>query len=535
MRGRRTAAAGVATAALLAGAAVAAAPPAAGAAPEEAGGGVGVVAQGAGGRAGADGPGRFHGQAIDWHRCRTGPDDAEGGLLDEAKAQCAEVTVPLDHRRPEGRTIKVAMSRLKAADPARRRGVLLYNPGGPGVPAMSLVLQVKRAAPEVAAHYDLIGMDPRFVGRSTPFDCGWPVPAVGSAGPDRRGFDRTAALAKDLAARCAVHRDVLPHASTRDTARDMDVIRAALGEPRLSYLGSSYGTQLGMVYLQLFPGRADRVVLDSAMNPDLFGPDLTRTQGPAVAAMMEDWAAWAARRHDRYRLGSTAAGVMATVRRIDRAAARAPLRVGRHRVDARVLPMILFNVTAGDGPEAYGSFAADVRVLSEAARGAEVTPTPVLEQVLTGLAAPDAGGAASVQTAILCADRAASRDPEAYYRDIRAHRAAEPLFGALTRNLTPCSFWPTAPAEPPVRVRNDVPVLMVGATGDPGAPYAGQRAAHRALTGSRLVTLRGAFRHTVYGGLFAPRNACVDAAVDRYLIQGVMPARDAVCSDAPAG
>ncbi|WP_449064448.1 alpha/beta hydrolase [Planomonospora algeriensis] len=76
---------------------------------------------------------------------------------------------------------------------------------------------------------------------------------------------------------------------------------------------------------------------------------------------------------------------------------------------------------------------------------------------------------------------------------------------------------------------------MVGATGDPGAVYAGQRAAHRALTGSRLVTLRGAFRHTVYGGLFAPRNACVDAAVDRYLVRGVLPARDTVCPEPPAG
>ncbi|MFD0889320.1 alpha/beta fold hydrolase, partial [Streptosporangium algeriense] len=228
-----------------------------------------------------DGLAGFHNQRIDWHRCQNGPDDEAGRELDAAKAQCAEITVPLDYGRPDGRTIKVAMSRLKATDPAHRRGTLLYNPGGPGVPVTYLALMVKKAVPEVAARYDLIGMDPRFVGRSTPLNCGWPTPIVGSAGPDRRSFDRTTALARDLASRCAAQRDVLPYVSTRDTARDMDVVRAALGERKLSYLGSSYGTYLGAVYLQLFPGRADRVVLDSAVDVDRYGPDLARHQGPA--------------------------------------------------------------------------------------------------------------------------------------------------------------------------------------------------------------------------------------------------------------
>ncbi|GII00878.1 alpha/beta hydrolase [Planobispora takensis] len=528
------AAAGVAVAALT-GATVSGAPASAGTAHRY---GVPAVAGAARGdgvpaAAGDRGLERFLEQEITWHRCRTGPDDAAGKELDEAKARCAEVTVPLDYGRPDGRTVTVAVSRLKAADSGRRRGTLLYNPGGPGVPAMSLVLQVKRAAPAVAARYDLIGMDPRFVGRSTPLNCRWPTGVVGSAGPDRRTFERSAAVARDLASRCAAHRDVLPHISTRNTARDMDVIRAALGEQRISYLGSSYGTYLGAVYLQLFPRRADRVVLDSVLDPARYGPGLTRTQGPALNALLRDWAAWTAARHGRYGLGATTAEVLATVNRINRAAGRAPLRVGRHRVDSRLLPMALFHITAGDSPQVYAGFAADVRVLREAARGRAVTPTPTLEAVLEGLSAPD-DGTAAVQTAIMCADRAASRDPRVHYRDIRAHRADEPLFGPLTRNLTPCSFWPVSPAEPPTEVRNDVPLLMVGATGDPGAVYRGQLAAHRALTGSRMVTLRGAFRHTVYGGLFSPRDACIDRFVDRYLVGGVLPAADASCPGGPS-
>ncbi|MET8544104.1 alpha/beta hydrolase [Kitasatospora sp. NPDC004799] len=506
--------------------------PAAAAAPPSAGDGAGAR-NAAGGAA-------YPGDAADplaalrrrqpvWHPCRTGPEDTAGADLDAAGARCTEVTVPLDYRHPDGRTLGVALSRLPATDAAHRLGTLFYNPGGPGVPARHLALALSRAAPALAARYDIVGMDPRFVGASTPLDCGWPAAGPGSAGPTRATFDRSAELAKDLAARCAPYHAVLPHVSTRNTARDMDLVRAVLGEPTIAYLGSSYGSYLGEVYLQLFPERVGRAVLDAPLDPDRFGPDLTATQGPAMDAALTAWAGWAARHDDRHHLGTSTAEVLTAVERVRLAAGRAPLTVGTHRVDARALPQVLWTVAAGDDTAAYTEFAALVRVLLDAAEGRTAEPTALLEAVLAGLEAPDAGGAAAVQTAIMCADRAASRDPLAYYRDVQAHRTDEPLFGPLTRNLTPCTFWPAQPAEPPTRVRNAVPVLLVGADGDPAATRSGQLSAHDALAGSRLVTLRGAFRHTVYAGLFAPRDACVDAAVDHYLLDGVLPAADADC------
>ncbi|MFJ4094004.1 alpha/beta hydrolase [Kitasatospora sp. NPDC089913] len=471
----------------------------------------------------------LRGQQPPWHPCASGPDDADGADLDAAGARCTGITVPLDYRHPGGRTLSIAVSRLPATDPAHRLGTLFYNPGGPGVPARALSLALRRAAPDLGARYDIVAMDPRFVGASSPLDCGWPTSGPGAAGPDRLGFDRSAEIAKDLAARCAPYRALLPHASTRNTARDLDLVRAVLGEPTIAYLGSSYGSYLGEVYLQLFPDRVGRAVFDAAMDPDRFGPDLTATQGPAMAAALTAWAAWAAGHDDRHHLGTTTAEVLASVERVRLAAERAPLAVGAHRVDARALPQVLWTVSGGDDSNAYEEFSALARVLLDAAEGRPARPTELLEAVLTGLASPDTGGSAAVQTAIMCADRAVPRDPLGYYRDIEAHRADEPLFGPLTRNLTPCTFWPAGPAEAPTRVRNAVPVLLVGADGDPAATYPGQLSAHRALTGSRLVTLRGAFRHTVYAGMFAPRDACVDAAVDRYLLDGVMPAQDTDC------
>ena len=125
-------------------------------------------------------------------------------------------------------------------------------------------LSVGTAMGKVAGKYDLIGMDPWFVGRSTPLDCGWDIgSAVFSAGHDRAAYKRSVALQHDLAQRCRrTNGDVLPCVTTRNTARGMDVVRAALGAKRISYLGYSYGSYLGEVYAQLFPGRTDRVVLD---------------------------------------------------------------------------------------------------------------------------------------------------------------------------------------------------------------------------------------------------------------------------------
>jgi TAP-like protein len=229
-------------------------------------------------------------------------------------------------------------------------------------------------------------------------------------------------------------------------------------------------------------------------------------------------------RHLRPRATPTRA--LATVNAIVAAAEDHPLRVGPYEVDDQTVPYLLFTGSGDDRPAARAEFASTVRTLNEAAHRRPADPGPELDGpltfVLTSAGSPLAGPAA----AIICGDRAAPRDPDTYWNDVQRSRARHPLFGPLKNNIWPCAFWPAHPREPLTRVGNPTPALIVSATDDTATNYAGGKAMHRALTGSRLVTLRGTTAHGIYGEY---GNACVDAEVNAYLATGTLPATDPTC------
>ncbi|MFH9419268.1 alpha/beta hydrolase [Streptomyces sp. NPDC017529] len=477
----------------------------------------------------ATGLDRYYRQHLDWGSCVQGPDDTTGRDLEKAGVQCADVTVPLDYAAPLGRTITVAISRLKATDTRHRIGAILLNNGGPGSTALESPPEIRQAMKDVGPRYDIVGFDPRFVGRSTPLDCGWPVGTnILSAGLGRTSFERQAAFQKDLADKCrATNASVLPHISTRNTARDMDVIRGALGERKISYLGYSYGSYLGTVYTQLFPGRSDRMVLDGAIAPHHYSPRLLQYALRENEQALSAWADWAARRNGTYGLGRTRAEVLAGIDRIVAAAARHPLTVGTgqesFRLDDTQVPFLVFVALADDTDPARAEFGEQLAVLRKAAAGQPTRLSPqfaaLLRLVLTG------GLPGAAQSAFLCGDKAAPRDPERYWRDIQQSRAKHRLLGPLVNNIGPCAFW-DRPREEPTQVRHDASALIVAATGDPRTTYRSSRDLHGLLPGSRLLTLKGAKRHGIYG---AYGNACVDAKVNRYLATGELPAGDETC------
>ncbi len=191
---------------------------------------------------------RFTNQKPAWHRCDTSL---------PAAYQCATIKVPLDYSRPGSRTVKLAVSRIRTSVPGRRHGAILFNPGGPGGEGLDMPLMMKDTMPEkVREQYDLIGFDPRGVGRSSPLTCGLTATEENIEHPYKREtFSRDVKWARSVAAKCrARNGDRLPYFTTRNTARDMDVLRAVLGERKISYLGYSYGTYLAPSTRRCSPG-----------------------------------------------------------------------------------------------------------------------------------------------------------------------------------------------------------------------------------------------------------------------------------------
>lgn len=207
---------------------------------------------------------RFYAQPVVWEECR---DDME----------CATLQVPLDYGNPDGATIELALLRSPATDPSRRVGSLVVNPGGPGASGIDYAAAASLVVnPDVRARYDVVGFDPRGVGDSTPLDCVDDAQldesfSSSDASPDTPAeVDDLLAGSAELRSGCEQRSgDLLPHVGTQDVARDLDVLRAVLGDERLTYLGKSYGTSIGTEYARQFPARSGRLVLDGAIDPTL--------------------------------------------------------------------------------------------------------------------------------------------------------------------------------------------------------------------------------------------------------------------------
>ncbi|MCD9140962.1 alpha/beta hydrolase [Streptomyces albireticuli] len=453
------------------------------------------------------------------------PCDAES----PAALRCATVEVPLDYGDPGGKRIKVAISRLKATGTKERRGVLLFNPGGPGGPGLKMPAELEGSlSGEVKRRYDLIGFDPRGIGRSTPVGCGLTPGELTVERPyNASTFARDVEWARTVADKCRIRNgDALAHLTTRDTARDMDVIRAVLGEKKLSYMGFSYGTYLGAVYTQMFPERTDRFVLDSATDPARYGRGLFRQIAEGTEPAFARWTRWTAERHSTYGLGDTPAGVRATFWKLVARADRTPVAYeGRSLTgdDIRAERHVFFRV------EKAATWVAGLRKAAENGEKAPSgTPGRAPDRPVPAASAADPTPENEIAGlwAVLCADTSRSwpRDPERYRRDAVRDKARYPLYGDLASGIKPCAFWKPG-SEPPTTVNNHVKALILQNEWDPQTPLAAARGMHRALRGSRMVTVAGGEGHGVHG-----TNSCADRSAAVYLTTGRLPDEDLTCA-----
>ncbi|WP_406287016.1 alpha/beta hydrolase [Embleya sp. NBC_00896] len=432
--------------------------------------------------------------------------------LDDPGLRCGTLEVPLDHARPDGPTTTLGVSRAQASGTGPRLGTIVVNPGGPGGGGMWLAGMVWRALPEhIRQRYDVVGVDPRGNHHSDPISCvdasfakaPGPDPVPGDAQAEQRLVDRARAYARGCAERAG---DLLPHLGTLENAHDLDAVRAALGEPRLDFIGWSYGTYLGAVYGQLFPERVGRMILDSVVDPR---PD----QVWYGANLRQDVAF-----QSRWRDFTAAVGPD-----IEDVFARTLAGVRARPAGDVVGPAELFDLATRTlyNSRAWNEFAGVLRAYDRgdaAALAARYTPPT----------AQDANGTA-IYTAVECHDGPWPRDWGVWDRDAKALARTAPLVTWSNTWLNaPCAFWPV-PARAPLAIDgHDLPpVLLIQGTRDPATPAAGASALHAALPSSHLITVQDEGDHGILA--FQP-NDCVLKAAAAYLADGTLPAgRDSTC------
>lgn len=459
-----------------------------------------------------EGQERFYSQRLEWEEC-------------EGSFECATLTVPVDYAEPEGATIDIAL--LRAAASGTAQGSLVVNPGGPGG---SGVDYAKMAAMVVGADvrevYDVVGFDPRGVGRSAPITCfdDDQLDELLAADPSPDDEAEEAAgdeLLERFAAACEqAAPDLIGHVSTVEAAKDMDVLRSALGDEKLTYLGASYGTFLGATYAALFPDNVGRLVLDGAISPELTGLEMGLGQAEgferATRAYVED---------------CVAGGDCPLGGDVETAMARIPAFLDE--LDANPLPV--GSDAAGSLSEGWGLYGIIVAMYDQ-------TAWPILSQAFDKAFAGDGtmlmflanlyasrssdgsyeGNGMQAIYAVNCLDRPAEEggedlDSEAVRRQFEE---VAPTWGRYLAGDGACEFWPAKATETidDYSAKGAAPIVVIGTTRDPATPYEWAQALAEVLDSGVLLTFDGD-GHTAYGR----SNDCIDDAVDAYLVEGTVP------------
>jgi pimeloyl-ACP methyl ester carboxylesterase len=459
---------------------------------------------------------------LTWKKC---------GTTDYPTLQCASLKVPLDHAKPRGKQITLALSRVKHTA-TKFQGPLLVNPGGPGGSGLTLAGFVASSLPKaVAAQYDVIGFDPRGVGASKPaLDCkpGYFDPVRPNSVPSTPAIEKAnLARAKSFAAACGKkYASVLPYINTVQAVRDMDSIRKALGAKKINYFGYSYGTYLGAVYAKLYPNRVRRLVLDSIVDPTGVWYDDNLAQDYAFNDRHRALMAWIARHDSTYRLGTDPEKIEAKWYAMRAALAKKPAdgKVGASELEDTFIPGGYYNGYWPDLAEAFAAYVNDKNA------------DPLVE-AYENFAAVDASGdnGYSVYTSVQCRDASWPRDWDQWRKDNWAVYEKAPF---MTWNNAwynaPCAFWP-AKSLKPVNVANGKlpPALLFQATNDAATPYEGGVTVHRLLARSSLVVEQGGGNH----GITLSGNTCLDKYLAAYLTDGKVPRghgeADAVCQALP--
>jgi pimeloyl-ACP methyl ester carboxylesterase len=459
----------------------------------------------------------FYDQTLDWRDC--------DGF------DCASIEVPLDYTNPEARSIELQLVRRRANQRADRVGTLLVNPGGPGVSGIGYARNADFFFNEpILDAYDIVGWDPRGVGASTSVECFDNAETdeylAADGTPDSRAEIRQLTTLQENFTRACESESgrLLPHIGTFDSARDMDVLREALGEGRTDYFGASYGTELGATYAELFPERVGRMVLDGALDPSVSSRQLAVGQlrgfQRATSAFIDDCVS-----REGCPVGPTAADAEQQIIDLLAFVDASPLPTGSDRDLTEAL------ATTGMIAAMYDQ-ASGWPALRIALKGALDGDGSVLLSLADSYSERNSDGsyASNVNAAfpaISCTDRPESSSSAAAKAQIPRFQAISPIFGeTFAWAGTACTDWPVDQGEFPRRLaaNGSAPILVVGTTRDPATPYEWSVGLAKQLDNGVLLSRNGD-GHTAYNS----GNQCIDQFIENYLIDGVVPSDKSTC------
>jgi pimeloyl-ACP methyl ester carboxylesterase len=446
---------------------------------------------------------------------------------------CGTLKVPLDYADPEGETIELRVVRRPADDQDDKVGSMLVNPGGPGVAGSTVAANASGYFREaLLGYFDIVGFDPRGTGRSDPLDClsdaDLDAYLSSDSEPSTPAEARTyVESVRGLGRGCARQSgDLASHVSTQEAARDMDVLRAALGEQVISYFGFSYGTELGATYAELFPQRVGRFVLDGGIDPTLSIRESNLTQARGFETALRAYVANCLDVTDSCFLGDSLDEGLQRIRDFLDSLDGAPLDAGGDRDLTQAL------ATTGIIWPLYSRDA--WLVLSQALRAAFEGDGALLLQLADQYSGrePDGSYESNLMEAfpaISCLDDPTGVAPSQIPAEYPAFDEASPTFGrSFAWALVTCRGWPPARAhrQPPLTIDGlgAAPIVVVGTTRDPATPLEESQALADQLESGVLVT-RDGDGHTGYNS----GNDCVDEAVESYLVEGKVPPDGLIC------
>ncbi|HEY3872857.1 MAG TPA: alpha/beta hydrolase [Actinocrinis sp.] len=459
----------------------------------------------------------YYTQKIGWNSCDNG-------------WQCGTLKVPLNYADPGGQSIEIAVTRKQASNRSERIGSLLVNPGGPGGSGIQYAQSSGIVSSNVEAHFDLVGFDPRGVGQSTPaVHCvtDSQMDTFLNTPPDPTGqseINQIVNQSKFFANQCeADSASLLPYVGTVNAARDMDVLRAALGDSKLYYLGKSYGTYLGAVYAQEFPTRVGRVVLDGALDPSLTAEQMNLAQATAFDDELNQYAQSCVKQSG-CPLGTDATTGLAKLKTWVDGLDQHPISgdATRKLTEAQAMTGIAFAMYS---PSYWPDL---TNAITNAYSGNGALMLSMADAYNDRVNGKYQGNETEANFAVNCVDHpdeAASL--QQVEQELPTFEQAAPFFGQMIDwSSLPCAYWGAKPDTTPHKItaQGAAPILVVGTTQDPATPYAWAQSLASQLSSGHLLTMNG-FGHTAY----MLGTSCIDTAVDAYLINDTLPATGTVC------